>query len=190
MSSSKIILVGAISIVFGLYSLSLTRVESLVGSNVLTSSYLVRANLNARSGAQRALHRWMTGNFEASVGSVLVGDSSYGNLSNSSYSYTCSTSPLSISTLNYNKSINIYGDNTTVVQLTIVSHGFYKAWGEPTNFSGHEVVRTVYATFLYQDLGPGNPDPHVYDVQFKMAFDSINFMRERRLDSLQQLKGN
>jgi hypothetical protein len=181
MSSSKIILVGAISVVFGLYTLSLTRVESLVGTVVVTNSYMVRAGLNARTGVQRALHRWTTGNFESSFGPTLVGDSSSSNSANSSYFYTCSSAP----TISY---LNSHYDNDTLVQLTIVSHGIYKAWGEPNNFQGHEVVRTAYATFLNSDLGPGNVDQHLYDVQFKMAIDSINFARERQLDSLQQFK--
>ena len=180
MASSKVILVGAISIVFGLYTLSLIRVSSLIGNTVTTNSYVLRASLNARTGVQRAIHRWITGNFESSFGPSLVGDSSYSSASVSSYYYTCSTVP-SISWLagHYN---NTFFDP---VQLTIVSHGIYKAWGEPSGFAGHEVIRIAYAEFSNTDHGSAT-----YDIKFKMAYDSVNYVNEAQLDALQQYKGN
>jgi hypothetical protein len=180
MTSSKVILIGAISIVFGLYTLSLMRVGSLIGNTVVTNSYLLRANLNARTGIQRAMHRWTTGNFEASFGPSLVGDSSYSTSSVSSYYYTCTTVP-NIAWLagHYN---NTFSDP---IRLTIVSHGIYKAWGEPSAFAGHEVVRIAYAEFSNSDHGGPS-----YDVKFKMAYDSVNYVNEAQLDALQQNKGN
>ena len=183
MASSKVILVGAISIVFGLYSLSLIRVGSLIGNNVATNSYIQRASLNARAGMQRAMHRWITGNFESSVGPNPVGDSSSFRVALSTYSYTCSTSPYNITwlkdPLNYNS-----GDS---IRLTVVSHGVYKVWGEPTSFPGHEVIRTAYFVFKNTDYPYYG---HWYDVTFKMAFDSVNYGRENQLDASQQYKGN
>ncbi len=52
MSSSKVILIGVISIVFGLYTLSLTRVESYVGSTAEDRLYISKANDNAKTGVQ------------------------------------------------------------------------------------------------------------------------------------------
>jgi hypothetical protein len=183
MSSSKVILVGAISIVFGLYTLSLTRVESLVGNTIVNASCLQRADLMARAGVQRALHRWSTGNFEASFGPVYVGDSSYSTKFFSSYSYTSSTvGTYTIAWLNSH-----YGTIPVLVQLTIVARGLYKGPGEPASFAGHEVIRTAYAEFVNTDIAPvGNPDPHWFDVKFKWVRDSVNYIREHELDSLQQ----
>jgi hypothetical protein len=186
MSSSKIILVGAISVVFGLYSLSLLRVESVVGHTVEDNSYIQRADLMARAGIQRALHRWTTGNFEASVGPVYVGDTSYSINFFSYYSYTASVGPgmYDLTWLNAHK-----GYPYVLLQLTIVAHGFYKGPGEPDAFTGHEVIRTAYATFINQDIAPvGNPDPHWYDIKLYWVRDSVNYIAERQLDNLQQFK--
>ncbi len=185
MSSSKVILIGAISIVFGLYSLSLTRVEASVGNTVMNISYLQRADLMARAGVQRALHRWTTGNFEASYGPIYAGDSSYSTNFFSLYSYTASTvSPFTIAYLN--SIFPSHYNSGVIVKLTIVSHGLYKGPGEPAAFAGHEVTRTAYAEFFNTDIGPGNLDPHWYDVKFKWVRDSVNYIREHELDSLQQ----
>ncbi len=185
MSSSKIILLGAISVVFGLYSLSLTRVEGYVGNTVEDISYIQRADLMARAGVQRALHRWTTGNFEGKYGPIYVGDSTYSTNFFSSYSYTANGSGLFDTT--WLKSH--YGSPWVLVQLTIVSHGLYKGPGEPAAFAGHEVIRTAYATFINRDIAPmGNPDPDWFDVQFKWVRDSVNYTREHELDSLLQFK--
>jgi hypothetical protein len=184
MSSSKVILIGAISVVFGLYTLSLTRVEGFVGNTALNISYMQRADLMARAGVQRAMHYWTTGNFVASVGPVYVGDSSYSTNFFSSYSFTASTGPgtYNIAWLNSH-----YGTMPVLIQLTIVSHGLYKGPGEPAAFAGHEVIRTAYAEFVNTDIAPvGNPDPHWFDIKFKWVRDSVNYTHEHELDSLQQ----
>jgi hypothetical protein len=184
MSSSKVILIGAISVVFGLYSLSLTRVEGFVGNSVLNISYLQRADLMARAGVQRALHHWTTGNFVAGLGPVYVGDSSYSTKFFSSYSFTASTGPglQNIAWLNSH-----YGSPAVLVQLTIVAHGLYKGPGEPATFAGHEVIRTAYGEFVNSDIAPvGNPDPHWFDIKLKWVRDSVNYIAEHQLDSLQQ----
>jgi hypothetical protein len=180
MSSSKVILIGAISVVFGLYALSLTRVEGFVGNSVLNNSYMQRADLTARAGVQRALHRWTTGNFELSYGPIYVGDSSYSTNFFSSYFFTANSNP----TPSWLALHPFYAGG--IVKLTIVSHGLYKGPGEPAAFAGHEVTRTAYAEFFYTDIGPGNTDPHWYDVKFKWVRDSVNYIREHELDSLQQ----
>lgn len=74
------------------------------------------------------------------------------------------------------------------MKLTVVSHGVYKAWGEPASFAGHEVIRTAY--FVFKNTNYGTSSDKWYDVIFKMAFDSINYARENQLDALQQYKGN
>jgi hypothetical protein len=79
-----------------------------------------------------------------------------------------------------------FGHNSNdSIQVTIVSHGTYKAWGEPSTFPGHEVVRTAYAVFYNHDQGGST-----YDVKYRMAFDSVNYTNEKILDSLQTYKGN
>jgi hypothetical protein len=184
MSSSKVILIGAISVVFGLYSLSLLRVEGLVGNTVEDNSYIQRADLMARTGVQRALHHWTTGNFVASLGPVYVGDDSYSTKFFSYYTFTASVGPgmYNLTWLNAHK-----GYPYVLLQLTIVAHGFYKGPGEPAAFTGHEVIRTAYATFINQDIAPMyNPDPDWYDVKLYWVRDSVNYIAEHQLDSLRQ----
>ena len=58
------------------------------------------------------------------------------------------------------------------------------AWGGPSRFPGHEVVRIAYPEFSNHDNGGAT-----YDVKFKIAYDSVNYVNEVILDSLKQFEG-
>lgn len=174
MSSSKVILIGAVSVVFGLYSLSLNKVGTYVGGTAEIAFYLAKAEENAKSGVSRALNVMSRGNFYSWETFNLTDPN---NKSEGSFRYTVSYSPSS----------GWVWNSTTNIQVTITSRGTYKAPGEPAAFVGHEVTRTAYAVFDYKDVGNGY---NWIDVKLKSAYSTVDYTRERQLDSLQTLKGN
>ena len=183
MSGSKVILVGAISVVFGLYSLSLYRVNGNIGNTAEVATYINRASDNARAGTQRALDIWSRGNDQSSPNSSDFPTSETFNLldpapSIDKFTYTVTWSPSGF--FGYN--------NGSTYTLTIVSQGYYKAQNEPAAFQGHEVDRTIYATFVNTNKGSSsNP---WYNITVTSVYSSINYTREHQLDSLQAYKSN
>jgi hypothetical protein len=181
MGSSKVVLVGAVSVVFGLYSLSITRVGAYVGSTAEVSYYLVKAEDNAKSGVHWALNfasrNWgytaLDGFYPTTPQTINLTDPN--GRSEGYFTYQLAISPLPLK-------------KSTTHTMTIVSRGVYKAPGEPSAFAGHEVTRTATAIFDYTDEDRGSP---VWlGVQLQSDFTTVNYTRERQLDSLQQSKGN
>ena len=170
MTSSKVILVGAISVVFGLYSISLMRVDGAVGRTAETAIYLAKASDNARSGVQRALN--YISRVRAVSGTV-------------NQTYQLDAGSTEQGSFNFTATCTLVGSTW---QLTIVSHGVYKSPLEPAAFQGHEVIRTAYAEFPNTDYDPSAG--YFYDVRMKAAFSSVNYTREQQLDSLQTGKSN
>ena len=185
MSSSKIILVGAIAVVFGLYSLSLIKVEASLGNTAENSVYIGKATDNAKTGSQRAFNLWSRGNdidqSHTSWRNAFVKTESFMLIDGSFIDTVYVTSPLNFpASYSYNSG--------TLVKITIISHGYYKAPNEPASFSGHEVIRTLNAQFNNTDLGSW-PTPW-YDVKFLSSYTTVNYVREHQLDSLQAYKSN
>jgi hypothetical protein len=163
MSSSKIILIGAISVVFGLYNLSLTKVNGMVGSRAEIAMYLAKASDNARTGVEYALY-----DFERQTDSP-------------SFSLQLDSSGVDQGSFFYTATFNLVG---SIFQLTVTSHGVYKSPREPVAFQGHEVIMTAYAEFSNKYSSSSN------DVKLKAVYSSVNYARERQLDSLQLGKSN
>lgn len=190
MSSSKVILVGAISVVFGLYSLSLYRVNGYIGNTAEVATYINRASDNAKAGVQRALNLWSRG--------VDSNDPNWSTFANSAssetfnlldpvpavdkFTYTVTWSVGGVS--NYHFSYNDH----SVCQLTVVSKGYYRAPNEPSNFQGHEVDRTVIAQFTNTNKGSDNYPWYV--ITMTSVYSTINYTAEHQLDSLQSYKPN
>jgi hypothetical protein len=182
MSSSKIILIGAISVVFGLYNLSLIKINGSAGRSAEIAVYQARATENARSGVQRALNGYnftYFGVFPSTSGSTVTGSWSYATDSVSSTGtemsyFTCSA-----------KAVLVGG----TYRLSIGSHGFYRSPSEPVTFSGHEVIDTAYAEFpsSYTFLGY---NWYYYNVKLKSQYLYVNYDAERKLDVLQTGKTN
>jgi hypothetical protein len=187
MSSSKVILVGAISVVFGLYTISLYRVNGYVGNTSEVAVYIARASENARTGAQRALDLWARGNDYTNSGSNDFPFSETRDLLEV---------PPTIDRCSWSVMINTwpgyfgYNDGRTY-SITIVSHGYYKAPGEPAAFAGHEVVRTVKANFVNtNESGYWSFNNPWYNITVTSVSSIVNYWRERQLDSLQTGKSN
>ena len=185
MTSSKVILVGAISVVFGLYSLSLYRVNGYIGSTAEVSTYINRASDNARAGAQRALDLWARGNdsqnkanpstFPTTETFTLIDPAP----AIDKFSYTLTRSP----------SGSISYDDNVLYTLTIVSKGYYRAPNEPASFQGHEVDRTVIAQFKNYNVGTSDNYPW-YKITITSVYSAINYTAEKQLESLQGYKSN
>jgi hypothetical protein len=172
MSTSKVILIGAISVVFGLYNLSLIKVNGSASRNAEIALYQAKAADNARSGVQRTL------NFYALNGGV------------SSCAIASWLDPTGVEQGQFVTSASCALVGSTW-QLTIVSHGYYRSPNEPAAFSpGHEVVRTAYAEFPNTNYGTWYPYTPYFDITLKAAHSVVNFSRERQLDSLQAGKSN
>ncbi|HEY6950981.1 MAG TPA: hypothetical protein VI758_01170 [Bacteroidota bacterium] len=169
MSSSKIILIGAISVVFGLYNLSLVKVNGSAGRAAEISLYQAKAADNARSGVQRALNFCARSAPSALSVQSYVLDSAGVDQGSFSDTMRCVL-------------------NGSTYQLTIVSHGYYKGPKEPASFLGHEVIRSAYAEF--SNTNYATFPAYWYDVRLKSAYSIINYARERQLDSLQLGKNN
>ncbi len=167
MSSSKVILLGAVSVIFGLYSLSLTRVESSAGSTAEIGLYINKAENNARTGVQRCLNLWTRQS--GSYGETFTLTDPNGK-PEGSFTYTVAF-PLT----------NL-GGTPTKYRLYVTSTGTYKAPSEPSSFVGHQVTRYVVAEFLYTGT--------LWDITQKSAYSVVSYTREHQLDSLQTLKGN
>ena len=169
MSSSKIILIGAISVVFGLYNLSLVKVNGSAGRAAEISMYQAKAADNARSGVQRALNFYSRSAPSATGSGTFQLDSSGVDQGSFTYTTTC----------------NLVG---STYQLTIVSHGYYWSLHEPVAFQpGHEVIRSAYAEFPNTNyLWPS----YWYDIRLKSAYSYVNYTREHQLDSLQSAVSN
>jgi len=181
MTSSKVILVGAISVVFGLYSLSLYRVNGYIGSTAEVSTYINRASDNARAGAQRALDLWARGNDNSGThgSSDFPSTETFSNLIDASPALDCFT---------YNVTASFpYNDGKTYT-MKIVSKGYYRAPSEPSSFQGHEVDRTVYASFVNTNKGGGSHP--WYNITVTSVYSSINYTAEKQLESLQGYKSN
>jgi len=186
MASSKVILVGAISVVFGLYTLSLYRVNGYVGSTAEVSTYINRASENAKAGIARALDLWARGNDNAHTdgSSDFPSTETFSNLIDPSpaldyFTYT-------ISVVGHPSGFP-YSDGKTYT-LLIVSKGYYRAPAEPSSFQGHEVDRTVYAQFANTNLG-GSGYPW-YTITMTSVYSAINYTAEEQLKSLQGYKQN
>ena len=166
MSSSKVILIGAVSVIFGLYTMSLTRVESFASNTAEVALYITKAENNARSGAQRAIDIWcrQSGQYYESFSLTDPKGNSEGSFTYAVNRTTLSTWP------------------TYYYQLDVTSVGTFKGPGEPASFAGHQVTRYVSATY-YATGG-------LYNVKQKSAYSVVNYSRERQLDSLATLKGN
>ena len=189
MSSSKVILVGAVSVVFGLYSLSLTRVGSYIGNTAENAIYIAKANDNAKTGTSRAFILWARGNDlslysdKSNWKSSFIKAESFTLLDGSFIDTVYATA----GGLSFPTSTGSYNDGKYVT-MTIVSHGYYKGPNEPSAFVGHEVVRTVNSYFYNTNRASW---PAVwYDVNLLSSYSSVNWQREHQLDSLQTLKGN
>ncbi len=187
MSSSKVILVGAISVVFGLYTISLYRVNGYVGNTSEVATYIARASDNARTGAQRALDIWSRGNDYTNSGS---------NDLPFSETYNLLDPAPAIDKYSWSVSINTwpgyfnYSDGRTY-NITIVSHGYYRSPSEPAAFAGHEVIRTVNANFINtNESGYWNYSYPWYNITILSVSTVVNYWRERQLDSLQTGKSN
>ncbi len=166
MSSSKVILLGAVSVIFGLYTLSLTRVESFAGNSAEISLYLTKAENNARTGVNRALDIWcrQAGQYYETFNLTDPNGNSEG-----SFYYSVTRSQLTFT-------------SPYLYQLNVTSVGTFKAPGEPSAFVGHQVTRYVAAQ--YYQTGS------LWTVKQKGAYSVVNYQRERQLDSLATLKGN
>lgn len=180
MGSSKVVLVGAVSVVFGLYSLSITRVGAYVGSTAEISYYLAKAEDNAKSGIQWAMNfasrNWgytALDGFYTSTETINFTDPN--GRSEGYFTYQLTITPLPLK-------------KSSTFNMTIVSRGVYKAPGEPSAFAGHEVTRTATAVFDYVDQD--NTSVVWLDVQLQSVFTTVNYTRERQLDSLQQYQRN
>ncbi len=176
MSSGKIILLGAISVVFGLYNLSLIKVDGAVGRAAEIALYQAKASENAKSGVQKTIYycAYYLGKYGGgNVSSITVNTQALDTLGGMDQGTF--TSYVSISGWNYFS--NTY-------QGTIVSHGYYRSPNEPAAFApGHEVVRTAFI-----EIAPYSGS--WYNIRIRAANSVINYSRERMLDSLQEGKSN
>jgi hypothetical protein len=182
MGSSKVVLIGAVSVVFGLYSLSISKVGTYVGSTAEIAFYLAKAEDNAKSGVHRAVNL-------ASRNWGYSGLYPYGYYTSAETFNLTDPDSRSEGYFNYSVTLNkaLFSGSTGYV-MTIVSRGVYKAPGEPSAFAGHEAIRTATAIFDYIDRDPGSG---VWlDVKLQSVFTAVNYTRERQLDSLQQSKDN
>ncbi len=166
MSSSKVILIGAVSVIFGLYTLSLTRVESFASNSAEVALYITKAENNARSGVNRALDIWtrQAGQYYETFSLTDPNGNPEG-----SFAYSVNRTLLSTWPTNY-------------YQLDVTSVGTFKGPGEPASFAGHQVTRYVSATYY----ATGS----LYNVKQTSGYSVVNYTRERQLDSLATLKGN
>lgn len=180
MSTSKVILVGAISVVFGLYNLSLMKVNGSAGRSAEIAAYQARAADNARAGVQKVLnaYNFTPYIFPTSAGSVITSN------------YTFMTD----SVVGTEKSYYSYTTRGVLVgstyQLSIGSHGFYRSPTEPVTFSGHEVVDTAYAEFPTSYTLVGYGAYAYWNIKLKSQYVYINYTAEHILDSLQGGKNN
>ncbi len=185
MSSSKVILVGAIAVVFGLYTVSLYKVNGAVGNTAEVEYYLSRATYNARSGAQRMLDLWARGNDAYQPSSYSFPKTDTKDLIDANPAIDRFTDTVFVNG-SYWTTFG-YSDGYTYT-LKIVSHGYYKSYNEPSAFFGHEVVRTVNATFYNRNWGTSGAP--WYRLTVLSSYTSVNYDREKQLDSLQGYKSN
>ncbi len=174
MSGSKVILVGAISIIFGLYTLSLTKVNSYAGNTAENSFYIAKAHTNAISGVNRSLNRLSRQYYDPNRSDALVEGS-----------YTYYEYP----------SINFYSmsgwDFTNPQVVNISSHGYFLTSSDSIHLAqrlgtsiygqtyGHHVIRTVQAKcYSIYDV------QNYWDWKILSTKDSVDYFREHILDSL------
>ena len=182
MGSSKVILIGAVSVVFGLYTISLYKVNGYVGNTAETALYINKANDNAKTGMQRALNLWSRGNdnHDGPSSSDFPKSENY-NVIDGSYSFSVTIySPWS--TFSYNSGGTYY--------LYIVSHGYYRGPNEPAfnGGNGHEVVRTAYVKFVNSNVGSYTWP--WYNLTVLRVYSTVNYDAEKQLASMQGYKSN
>ncbi len=189
MGSSKVILVGAISVVFGLYSLSLYRVNGYVGNTAEVASYITRASDNAKAGVQWILNIWSRGNDLGAYTNVT-------NLPKTGTFNLIDPAPAvdmfidTVYVLPYPLSPILpwtYWDGKTYT-LKIVSHGYYRAPSEPAAFQGHEVIMT--ANVLFYNTPYGGISYPWYRLTVTSVYSTINYAAEKQLESLQGYESN
>lgn len=184
MGSSKVILVGAISVVFGLYSLSLYRVNGYLGNTAEVASYINRAADNAKTGMQRALDIWSRGNDHDQPKSNDFPMTETFNLLDPAPTVDKFIDSVSITTP---PNWFDYNDNK-LYTLRFVSHGYYRAPNEPPAFQGHEVIRTAYVQFKNSNVGSDNHP--WYQLTLTSVYTTVNYAAEKQLEVLQGAKPN